>query len=156
MTDCFKLRKAIQENRQLCSRISPASSISSFHEWDCSDIEQYNKKSAADETDIAEFRFENEDPDFFRDNSVAHESFRTKTKDEQFLKKPISFELFFHVDTTDLIQKLSDFIREADLDIQTLLGEQVKDPILQVVPNWIETSNTRPQKTPDTIQSKAL
>ena len=75
--------------------------------------------------------------------------FRTKTKDEPILKKPIPFELFPHVDTPDLIQKLSDFARDADLDIQTLLEEQINDPVLQVVRKWIKISDTRPQKTPD-------
>ena len=82
--------------------------------------------------------------------------FRTKTKDKPILKKPISFELFPHVDTSDLLQKLSDFARDADLDIQTLLEEQLNDPVLQVVRKWIKTSDTRPQKTPDISQFKAL
>ena len=87
---------------------------------------------------------------------MAHELFRTKTKDKPILKKPISFELFPHVDTPDLIQKLSDFARDADLELQTLIEEQLNDPVLQVVRKWIKTSNTRPQKTPDINQSKAL
>ena len=33
----------------------------------------------------------------------------------------ISFKLFFHVETTDLIQKLGDFAQEIHLNIQTLL-----------------------------------
>ena len=82
--------------------------------------------------------------------------FRTKTKDKPILKKPIFFELFCHVDTSDLIQKLSDFARDADLDIQTLLEEQLNDPVLQFVRKWLKTSDTRPQKTPDIDQSKAL
>ena len=32
-----------------------------------------------------------------------------------------------------MIQKLSDFAREADLDLQTLLEDQLNDPVLQVV-----------------------
>ena len=60
------------------------------------------------------------------------------------------------MDTSDLIQKLSDFARDADLDIQTLLEEQLNDPILQVVRKWFKTSDIRPQKTPDINQSKAL
>ena len=155
MTDCFKLGKTINQYKQLCSSISPASSTSSLNEHDYSDIEQYDEESN-DETEIAELNFESQDPDFRRDHSVAHELFRTKTKDKPILKKPISFELFPHVDTTDLIQKLSDFARDADLDIQTLLEEQLNDPVLQIVRKWIKTSNTRPQKTPDINQSKAL
>ena len=82
--------------------------------------------------------------------------FRTKTKRKPILKKPISFELFPHVDISDLIQQLSDFARDNDLDIQTLLEEQPNDPVLQVVRKRIKTADLRPQKTPDFNQSKAL
>ena len=60
------------------------------------------------------------------------------------------------MDKSDLIRKLSNFVRKADLDIQTLLEEQLNDHVLQVVRKWIKTSDTRPQKTHDTSQSKAL
>ena len=55
-----------------------------------------------------------------------------------------------------MIQKLSDFAREADLDIQTPLEEQINDPVLQVVRKWIGTSDTRLQKKPEVNQPKAL
>ena len=123
MTDCFTLGKTINQYKQLCASNSPASSTSSLNERDYTDIKEYYEKSTDDETEIAELNFESQDPDFRRDHSVAHELFRTKTKNKPILKKPISFELFPHVDTSDLIQKLSDFARGADLDIQTLLEE---------------------------------
>ena len=156
MTDCFKLGKTINQYKQLCSSISPASTASSLNEHDYSDIEQYDEESTDDETEIAELNLEIQDPDFRRDHSVAHELFRTKTKDKPILKKPISFELFPHVDTSDLIQKLSDFARDVDSDIQTLLEEQINDLALQVIRKWIKTSDIGPQKTPDNNQSKAL
>ena len=124
ITDCFKLGKTIKQYKQLCSSINLASSSSSLNERDYSDFEQYNQESTDAETGIAELNFESRNPDFRRDHSVAHESFRTKIKDKPILKKPISSELFLHVDTSDFIQQLSDIAREADLDIQTLLEEQ--------------------------------
>ena len=81
--------------------------------------------------------------------------FYTKTKDKPILRKPICFELLPHVNTSDLIQKLSDFASDADLDIQTLLEGQLNDPVLQIVRKWIKTSATKPQKKPDINQSKA-
>ena len=105
---------------------------------------------------VAEFNFQSQDPDFRRDHSVAHELFPTKRKHEPILKKPITFELFLHVDISDLIQKLSDFAREADLDLQTLSEEKFNDPALQTVRKWIKTSDTRPWKTPDINKSKNL
>ena len=145
MTDCFKLGKIVNPYKQLCSSVNPASSTSSLNERHYSDIEQYDEESADDETEIAELNFGSQDPDFCRDYYVAHESFRTKTKDKPTLKKPISFELFPHVDTSDLIQKLNDFAREVDLDLQTLLEEQRNYPVLRDVRKWIKTSDTRPQ-----------
>ena len=55
-----------------------------------------------------------------------------------------------------MIQKLSDFAREADLDLRTLLEEQRNDPVLQVVRKWIKTSDTRSQNKHDINQSKTL
>ena len=156
MTDCFKLGKTINQCKQLCFNISPASSTSSLNERDYSDIEQYDEESTDDETEIAELNLQSQNPDFCRDHSVALELFRTKTKYKPILKKPNPFELFPEVDTSDLIQKLSDFARDADLEIQTLLEEQLNDPVLQVVRKWIKTSDTRTQKTPDINHSKAL
>ena len=105
MTDCFKLGKTINQYKQLCSNISPASSPSSLNELNYSDTEQYDDESTDDTTEIAEVNLEIQDHDFRRDHSVAHELFRTKTKDKPILKKPISFELVLHVDTSDLVQK---------------------------------------------------
>ena len=156
MTDCFKLGKTINLYKQLCSSINPASSTSSLNEQDYKDIEQNAEESTDDETEIAELNLEIQDPDFRRDHSVAHQLFRTETKDKPILKKPIFFELFSHVDTSDLIQRLSDFARDADLDIQTLLEEQLNDTVLQVVRKWMKTSDIKPQKTTDINQSKAL
>ena len=153
MTDCFKLGKTINQYKQLCSRSSPASSTSSLNERDYRDIEQYDEDSTDDETEIAQLNFESQDSDFRRDHSVAQELSRRKTKDKSILKKPISFELCFDVDTPDLIQKLCDFARDADLDMQTLLEEQLNDPVLRVVRKRIKTSDTRPQKSPDINQS---
>ena len=154
--DCFKLGKTINQYKQISSSISPASSTSSLNEHNYSDIEQYDEESTDDETEIAELNREFQDLDLRRDHSVSHELFRTKIKDKPILKKPISFELFPHVNTSDLIQKLSEFAHDADLDIQKLLEEQLNDPVLQVIRKWMKTSDIRPQKTPDVSQSKAL
>ena len=156
MTDCFKLGKTINQYKQLCSNISPASRTYGLNGGDYSDFEQYDEEYTDDETEITKLNFESQDPDFPRDHSVADEFFPTKTKDNPILKRPISFELFPHVDTSDLIRKLSDSARDAHSDIQTLFAEKLNDPVLQVVRKWIKTSDTRPTKTPNINQSKAL
>ena len=116
LTDCFKLGRTINQYKQLCFSIIPEPSTSSLSERDNSDIEQYDERSPDDDIEMAELNFESQDPDFCGDHSVAHESFRTKTRNEPIRKKLISFELFPHVDKKDLLQKLSDFASEADLD----------------------------------------
>ena len=93
MTDCFKLGKTINQYKQLYSSISPASSTSGLNERDYSDIEQYDEESTDEETEWAELNFDYRDPDFRRDHSVAHESFRTKTKDKAILKKTYFFRV---------------------------------------------------------------
>ena len=158
LTDCLKLGKTINEYKQLCSSFSLASSTSGLNEQVHRGIDQCDEESTDDETEIAELNFQSQDPDFRRHHAVAHELFRTNTKGEPIFKKPISFELFPHVDTdtSDLIQKVSDFVCEADLDLPTLLKEQLNGPALQVVRKWIKTSDTRPKKTHDINKSKAL
>ena len=78
MTDCFKLGKKINQYKQLCSSICPASSTSNYSKRGYSDIEQYDGESTVDAIEIAELNFECQDPDFSRDHSVAHELFRIK------------------------------------------------------------------------------
>ena len=59
-------------------------------------------------------------------------------------------------DTKELIQKLSEFAETADLDVTTLVEEQLNDPVLQKIRSWIKKSDKRPTKTHDINQSKAL
>ena len=94
MTDYFKLGRTINQYEQHCSNISPATITSGLKERDYNDIEQYAEESSDDENETAKFNFESQNPDFRGDHSVAHESFRTKTKDKPILKKPISSSYF--------------------------------------------------------------
>ena len=143
MTDRFQNGKTINQYKQIRSSISPASSTSSLNERDYKDIEQYDSESTNDETEIAELNFENQEPDSCRDHFVAHESFRTETEGKPILKKPNSIELLTDVTVLDdLIQILGVNSREADLDIQTLLEEQLSYPVPEYVRKWIKTSDT--------------
>ena len=155
VTDCSKL-EIINQDKHICSSITPGSSISSLKKRDCIDIELNNEEYTDDETEIAELIFQSQGPDFRSCLLVAPDTFRQKTKRKLILKNPISFELFAHVDTTDLIEKLRTFPREANLDIQTPLEEKLNDSVLKVVLKWIRSSTTRPRKTPYINQSNAL
>ena len=55
-----------------------------------------------------------------------------------------------------MTQKLSDFAKTADLDVNTLVEEQLNDLVLQKVRSWIKKIRQTPSKNHDISQSKAL
>ena len=60
------------------------------------------------------------------------------------------------MDTKSLIAKLDDVAKTVDLDISTILAEQIKDPVLETVRSWIRKGISPEPKTPEIQQSKAL
>ena len=155
--DCFKLGKTINQYKQLCSDTSPTYSLSDVSEANNYDAIIYdNDYTSDDDVEIAALHMDQKDPQFVHDHSSAKEAFRHKTIDKPLLKKSINHELYPHVDTKDLIARLSDFAKEAELDVATLVEEQINDPVLQTVRKWIKTSSKPPDKTHEILQSKAL
>ena len=71
------------------------------------------------------------DPGFLQDFSFANESIRKNQSQKRILKANIDSELHPEVDTKDLIQKLSDFGKTADLFVNRLVEEQLNDRVLQ-------------------------
>ena len=61
-----------------------------------------------------------------------------------------------HVNTQDLITKLDDVAKVVDLDIPTILHEQLKDPVLSIVRSWIEKNTSPDLRAPEIRQSKGL
>ena len=62
--------------------------------------------------------------------------------------------MFPHVDRSNLIQQLSDSARESDLDIQTLLEEQLKDPYHKLFANGSEALIQDLRKQPKLTNQK--
>ena len=60
------------------------------------------------------------------------------------------------LDTKSLIAKLDDVAKTVDLDVSTILAEQIKDPVLGTVRSWLRTGNSPEAKSPDIQQSKGL
>ena len=58
------------------------------------------------------------------------------------------------MDRKELIQKLSEFAKTADLDVTTLVEEHFNDPVLQKKRSWMKNSDKRPVKTHHINQSK--
>ena len=61
-----------------------------------------------------------------------------------------------HLDTKALIAKLDEVSKKVDLDVSTILAEQIKDPVLGTVRSWIRKGNLPDAKTPEIQQSKGL
>ena len=60
------------------------------------------------------------------------------------------------ITTRDLIQKLDQLSKEIDLDVTTILDEQIKDPVISKVRQWIKTGQLPPPKSQELQHSKGL
>ena len=68
----------------------------------------------------------------------------------------LSAEAAPHLRTQDLITKLDDIAKVVDLDVPTILQEQLKDPVLSMVRSWIEENLSPDLRAPEVRQSKGL
>ena len=55
-----------------------------------------------------------------------------------------------------MITKLDDVAKAVDLDVPTILQEQLKDPVLSVVRSWVERNTSPDLRAPEIRQSKGL
>ena len=60
------------------------------------------------------------------------------------------------MDTKSLIAKLDEFAKTIDLDVLTILAEQIKDPVVGTVRSWIRKGTSHKSKDPGFQQSKGL
>ena len=67
---------------------------------------------------------------------AAHDAVLGKV-DASLAKKPLTVNEAPHLDTKSLIAKLDEVAKTVDLDISTILAEQIKDPVLGMVRSWI-------------------
>ena len=86
---------------------------------------------------------------------AAHDAVLGKI-DASLAKKPLTINEAPHLDTKSLIAKLDDVAKTVDLDISTILAEQIKDPVLGTVRSWIRKGISPEPKTPEIQQSKGL
>ena len=61
-----------------------------------------------------------------------------------------------HLNTKALIQKLDEVAKTVDLDLSTILEEQMKDPVLGTVRSWIRKNTPLDTKSPEIQQFKGL
>ena len=156
MTDCFKLGKTINQYKRFCSDVCPYFSNYTIEEETYSGIEEQQDDSYNSENGVAELNFDQKDSEFLHDFSLAYEPIQRNQSQKPILKSNIDSELHTEVDTKELIQILSDFAETTDLDVSTLVEEQLNDPVQQKVRSWITKPDKRPTKTHDINQSKTL
>ena len=71
-------------------------------------------------------------------------------------KKPLTANEAPHLDTISLIAKLDEVAKILDLDVSTILAEQIKYPVPGTVRSWIRKGNSPEPKAPEIQQSKGL
>ena len=76
--------------------------------------------------------------------------------DTLLAKKTLSATAAPLLRTQDLITKLDDVAKVVDLDVPTILQEQLKDPVLSIVRSWIEGKTFPDLRSPEIRQSKGL
>ena len=76
--------------------------------------------------------------------------------DNSLANKPLTANEAPHLDTKPLIAKLDDVAKTVDLDVSTILAEQIKDAVLGIVSSCLRKGISPETKSPDIQQSKGL
>ena len=76
--------------------------------------------------------------------------------DASLAKKCLTASDAHHLHTKALIQKLDEVAKTVDLDVSTILEEQMKDPVLGTVRSWIRKNTPFDTKLPKIQQSIGL
>ena len=76
--------------------------------------------------------------------------------DASLAKKPLRATEAQHLDTKSLIAKLDQVAKTIDLDVCTILAEQIKDLVLGTVRSWIRKRTSPEPRDPEIQQSKGL
>ena len=173
-TDCFRLGRTSNQFQRICLPLTQSlsslegseptySSINSLHinEDDDAMNELYDHK----EHDVASTN-DDEDNLICEINTHADHYRLCKAKaahdtvlgiiDASLAKKPLTATEEQHLNTKSLIAKLDDVAKTIDVDVSTILAEQIKDPVLGTVRSWIRKETSAETKTPEIEQSKGL
>ena len=171
-TDCFRLGRTINQFRRLC--LLSTQSLSSVEDAEptyssINSLKTNEHSNAFDETHNDE---DGATTDGDEDNLIceiithanhyrlckakaAHDAVLGKT-DASLAKKPLTATEAPHLDTKSLIAKLDDVAKTVDLDVSTILAEQIKDPVLGTVRSCVREGFSPEAKSPDIQQSKGL
>ena len=171
-TDCFRLGRTINQFRRLCLPSTQSLSSVEDSEPTYSSIKSMNTNE--DDNAFGE-TYDNEDDaatDDDEDNIIceinthadhyrlckakaAHDAVLGKI-DASLAKKPLTTNEAPHLDTKSSIAKLDDVAKTVDLDVSTILAEQIKDPVLGTVRSWLRKGISPKAESPDIQQSEGL
>ena len=172
-SDCFRMGKFINQFRRICGpeTQSNASVNTSNTEYSsinsCSPSEDDIIDSTSPGNDSYHPGTDSDDDNIVYNISIqadqarlcqakqAHDLVLGKT-DASLAKKCITASDAPHLDTKALIQKLDEVAKTVDLDVSTILKEQLKDPLLGTVRSWIRKNTSPDVKSPKIQQPKGL
>ena len=171
-TECFRLGKTINQFRRLC--LPSTQSLSSVEGSDTtySSIDSLNTNknddSLAEPHDDDDNLIIDDDEDNFICEVTTHANRYRLCKakaahdavlgkiDASLAKKPLTATEAPHLDTKSLITKLDEVAKTIDLDVSTILAEQIKDSVLGTVRSWIPKGTLPEPKDPEIQQSIGL
>ena len=165
---CFRMGRTINQFRQLCrpgSPVSPSSSQNSSGTYSSISIIETDGTEEPESSSYVE-RAVHEDCDIDKDEDDyvceinANDHYRLckaraahdlviSDSDTLLAKRTLSAATALQLRTQDLITKLDDVAKVVDLDVPTILQEQLKDPILSIVRSWIEKNTSPDIRTPE-------
>ena len=170
-TDCSRLVKTINQFRRLSLPSKQSLSLVEDYEPTYSSTNLLNTNENDDELDnfpddVDANTDDDEDNLIFEINpnaeihclckaKAAHDSVLGKS-DASLAKKPLTATEAPHLDTKSLIAKLDEVAKTIDLDVSTILAEQIKGPVLGTVRTWLREGISRKAKAPKIEQSKGL
>ena len=148
----------LELNRRIRTPYSSINSLSTNEEDNAFDETFDNENAATTDDDEDNLICEiNTHADHYRlcKAKAAHDAVLEKVN-ASLAKKSLTAIEAPHLDTKSLIAKLDDVAKTVDLDVSTLLAEQIKDPVLGTVRSWIRKGISPEAKSPDIQQSKGL
>ena len=173
--DCFRMGRTINQFRRFCRPGSPVSlspsenstrTYSSISVIETEGIEEPGSSSHVERVVLEDCDFDKEEDDYICEIN-ANDHYRLckaraahdlviSDPDTLLAKKTLSAAAAPHLRTHDLINKLDDVAKVVDIDVPTILQEQLKDPVLSIVRSWIERNISPNLKAPEIRQSKGL